>query len=169
MSRLRVSEEQARLLFGGKPAAATKRAPRQQKRAEELPENIAESRILGFLRARGWVVTRQQVGLYVPYRVLAEMREGKSPKVIPIRIGETGQCDWLAQRPHPNTPFCAIESFEFEAKAAGRKPKPDQVEYIRKRVALGFHAEWFDGVEPDECLKPLAPWYAEHAFDGGKR
>jgi hypothetical protein len=56
---IRMSEGQFRLFEESRRAQSGRaRAPRQQKPKQQLPENIVEEQILGFLRARGWMVTR---------------------------------------------------------------------------------------------------------------
>jgi hypothetical protein len=141
-------------------------APRVKKRKEELPENILEKQILDFLQYRGWVVTRNQVGLYVSFREFAAVRAGQGAgmKVIPVRIGEKGMPDWRAQRIVPKT--FKVEQFYFETKGPGRKPSPEQIEWIRKANAVGFLATWFDDF--DGFVDSFVFWY-ELRFGRGNR
>lgn len=160
MSALRISESQAKLLFGQKAKASQKKATVRRKRSE-LPENIAESHILDFLRLRGWEATRQQVGTFVAYRQFAELREtgrNNSP-VIPIRIGMPRMCDWKLTR-LCSRELATIECFELEVKAPGKKPDGEQMRYIDNRNALGMLATWSDGLEGSS--KPFREWYESH-------
>ena len=125
---VRVTEDQARLLFGKQPAALK---PRQQKPRAELPENQVEAQITGWLRAKGWIVERQQSGLW---------KQGERF----IRIGAVGRCDWCAIK-CAATPL--VRYFEFELKAPGRKPSAEQLAYMRGRRAAGLVAEWFDSFD----------------------
>lgn len=155
-AKVRLTADQLSLLTGAKPkfGEPPQRPPRPKKRREDLPENQVEAQIVDFLRAKGWHVTRQQVGTYVPYRVLAEARSGKTPNVIPIRIGEKGMCDWKASRAlFRDAIYDAAKvlvsryEFEFEVKAPGRRPNPDQLEYIRRAIALKRNAFWWSSYD----------------------
>lgn len=160
MSRIRMTEDQ--FLMFGKTPGRSQRSLRTKKNKSLLPENIVEEQILGFLRAHRWVVTRQQVGLYVPYRCYAELlNTGRPMREAPIRIGEKGRCDWIAERPAGGfsaSPF-VVERFELEIKAPGEQPETHQDDYMRRRRAAGFAAEWFDCLE--HGFKPLRAWYDE--------
>ena len=163
-AKVRLTPGQLSLLTGAKPKFGERpRPPAPKKRREDLPENQVEAQIVDFLRAKGWHVIRQQVGTYVPYRVLAEARSGKTPNVIPIRIGEKGMCDWKASRAlepwmtirpsgasrlgNAAKELIARHEFEFEVKAPGRRPNPDQLEYIRRAIALKRNAFWWSSYD----------------------
>lgn len=150
-----MSESQAALLFGEPSRQAAPRKPRTQRRRELLPENILESQIKGFLESRGWLLIRQQVGTFVPYRMLAGKEQINVRAVHPVRIGEKGAADWIAVRPAGRG---RAEFFFFECKAGGKKPKPEQREWLEKRAAVGLLAAWFDDFSSDWDTSFL-PWY----------
>jgi hypothetical protein len=149
MSRVRMTAEQF-ALFHKTEAPSGPRKAQVRRRKEDLPENQLEQQILDFLRVRGFRNIRQQVGTYTPYRVLMAISEGKmsveQAKRNIIRIGTPGMADWLAIRPVEKHgkfggTFVAFEIFYWEAKAPGKKPKPDQVEWLSSQRATGTPAE----------------------------
>lgn len=94
-------------------------------------ENEVEVDIIAFLRARGWIVDRNQVGLFFT-------RDAR-----PVRVGREGQCDWRAVR-HRTAGGC--DYLEVEAKATGQKPDKAQLEYIALRRHQGIPCTWADSV-----------------------
>jgi len=163
---LRVSEAQYSLLMdrAGKkklPAGAGK--PRVKKEKWELPENILVGQVTDFMRSRGFTMTRQHVGTYVPYRVLMRIatctrgdvwNEIESAKRNIVRVGREGDADWRFER-HQVGPLHQLGYIEF--KAPGRKPEPHQLEWLRRRRAMGTPAEYFDSFAVGK--KPFLPWY----------
>ena len=134
------AQQEGRTQTPGKVPAST---PRARRRRESMPENILEGQICDFLRLRNWHLIRQQVGTFVPYRML--MGKTAIEGVRPVRIGEKGAADWIAIRPRAD----GADLFFFEAKAPGKKPRPEQLEWLRKRRAVGFVAEFFDDFDGD--------------------
>ncbi len=136
---VRISADQARLLFGEAPAktVASAVSARSGKPRAQLPENTVTDPIVGFLRARGWVVTRQQSGLFArPFD--PESR---------VRIGSKGLCDWKAERllnRSTDRTVSVVQQFEVEFKAPGKSPSKAQVAYMSSRNRTGFTAVWFD-------------------------
>lgn len=129
---IRITKSQADQLLSRKATGHT-RAP---KRKQDLPENQLEQQICDFLRAHGWRLKRNHVGLFVPFRVA----QSKGALGHPVRIGETGEPDWTAMRY-----WRGDEQLIFwEAKAPGKVPTPDQQQYARALRDEGFHADWFD-------------------------
>ncbi len=162
MAKIRMTEEQARRLrqrslFQNCASGPPIKKPRVQKRKEELPENQNEKIICDFLAIRGWIVERNHVGLFVPYAQFINARTVKKPRV--IRIGEKGVADWRAERLVSGGGVGMFQRFDFEVKARGEKPKPDQSEWMSKRRLLGQIVVWFDGY--DKGNSPLIPWYFE--------
>lgn len=153
MPQVRVTEKQAALLFGGTEKTSTRRTPAQRgprKRREDLPENILSTQIRMFLESRGWTVTRQQSGLFTrPY---------ETERVNLVRIGQKGRADWRACRPLRGSGPAAVQQFEYETKAPGKKPRPEQRLYLERLVACGFLAAWFDDFDSDWDTAFL-PWY----------
>ena len=102
-----------------------------------MTENQVEAAIVGFLKTRGWVVDRNNVGgVYT--------RDGK-----PMQIGRRGQCDWRATRDRNRTPHY----LEVEVKATGAKPTPVQREYMALRTHQCILVTWADSLEA------FAQWY----------
>ena len=94
-----------------------------------------------WLRSLGWICRRQHVGTFQP------MSGGA-----PVKMGEAGECDWRCMRVSHGE---YVQYFELELKAPGKKPRPDQYEYMAKRTHQGFNATWCDSLEM------LKAWYAE--------
>jgi hypothetical protein len=153
----RISGAEAASLFGTAPAPRKGKA-RAPKKREALPENQVESQILGFLRARGWLVERQQAGVVIGIGpLLAALDRGQ---VITrellyrsmIRQGEKGRADWVAVR--CGTPDSGnVQRIEVEIKAPGKKPSAEQLKYLRDRQACGFLCGWWDS------LPAFVAWY----------
>lgn len=80
-----------------------------------------------WLRGQGWICRRQHVGLFM------------TQQGTPIRLGEVGESDWRCIRPKGGN---YAEVFELEMKAPGKKPKPEQLEYMAKRRHQGLQATW---------------------------
>jgi hypothetical protein len=95
-------------------------------------ENEVEADVVGWLRKSGWIVRRQHVGCY--YTV-----DGRT-----VRIGEVGQCDWLAMRHFGRG---SAEVLEFEAKRTGAKPSKAQREYMAKQNRGSFVCICADSLE----------------------
>jgi len=165
---VRVSEEQARLLFGDRitspaPTKGTPKPARVKKLKSELPENILEAQIKGLLEARGWTCTRNQVGTYTPYRVLMALEEKtmtiEQAKRNIVRIGEKGTPDWRAERVVKVPGIVgAMQVFLWEAKAPGKKPSPEQRAVIERYRLLGWEVEWFDNFNSGGPLS-FVGWY----------
>src|ERR1700678_4388527 len=137
MAYVRMSEAQAKLLFGderlermksGEPKG--KRAPRpkrSKKELENLPENIVERQLLDFLKIRGWTCQRLHIGSFVPAGVIMRMLANGVPLTKEVlfrqmvRVGAKGDTDWRAERIVPGRRGL-VESFYFEVKKEGAKP-----------------------------------------------
>lgn len=108
------------------------------KAKQSLSEADVTRQICDFLRARGWILKRQQSGLF--------QRPGSTARV---RIGEVGEADWMAVKPTPYVPdgagLCVV--FYFEVKALHKIPSFDQCVWLETRRRLGFEADWFDSLE----------------------
>lgn len=102
-------------------------------------ENEVEEDVITWLKARGWRPIRQHVGLVVRGNSVGS-------------VGKRGMCDWKFERPAPNQPG-TLQSFEWEAKATGKKPSKRQREYMALRTHQGFLCCWFDS------LAGLRAWY----------
>lgn len=109
-----------------------------------MTEREVVSQCIDWLRSKGWICRRQHVGLFYT-------ADGR-----PQRIGDAGEPDWRCIRA---TGGRLIEYFEFEAKAQGKKPRPEQREYIAKRRHQGFRATWADSLEM------LQGWYAAEGYE----
>lgn len=153
-AKVRISVNQEKLFKTGKKTRA-KGAPRQKKRKEDLPENQTEAAVIGFLQTKGFTCLRQHRGLF-------RRIEGGAP----FTVGLKGQCDWIAFRPiYPsgqriNASKDAVPHLilEFEAKAPKKRPSPDQLKYIRNRVATGTPATWADS------LSMFQAWFEKLKF-----
>lgn len=158
MAMIRVTDEQASLLFGripNRPDKAKKRACRPK---EELPENVLEAQIRQFLSVRRWVCIRQQVGTFVPFRVFAKSSEAPLENIHPVRIGRKGTADWIAVRPLLPAQPGRVEFFYWEAKGPGKTPKPFQRQWLEQQAACGFMTAWFDDYDGDWDTS-FVPWY----------
>jgi len=100
-------------------------------RRRQQTENAVELDVVTWLRIAGWIVRRQHVGTYYT-------RDGR-----PVSMGERGECDWRAMRVRADG---LVEYLEFEAKATGQKPRPEQDEYMAKRRRQGFTVIWADSL-----------------------
>lgn len=124
-----------------KPGQRLRRPP------EQWPENILESQIVGFLRVRGWIVDRQQSGLFIPFW---------NPKRR-VRVGEKGCFDWVVLRSGvlmDRSNWANI--FYLETKAPGKKLDTHQIVWARRRRAAGFLCVWFDDFDR------FKDWYKEN-------
>jgi hypothetical protein len=111
-------------------------------------ENDVEHAIVAFLRARSWLVDRNQVGLLYT-------ADGR-----PCPVGRRGQCDWRAVRPTDlNRGPC--QYMEIEVKAPGQRPTKVQREYMALRTHQGVLVVCADSLEY------FTRWYQE-TF-GGER
>ena len=171
MSRVRMTPGQF-ALFENKTKAPPKpgATPRVRRPPSEWPENILEAKIRTFLEASGWIVTRNHVGTYVPYRVLMALADGKmtieQAKRGPVRIGQKGDPDYSAERPivpageklFAGVRAWPVERFYFEPKGAN-KPSPEQLFAIKLKQAAGIACDWFDSFEDDDDGHSFLPWY----------
>lgn len=98
-----------------------------------------------WLRGKGWICRRQPVGLFMTLN-------GK-----PHPVGERGECDWRCVMPKGG--HYALY-FELEVKAPGKKPRPEQLEYMAKRRHQGLDATYADS------LPMLQAWYRDTYGDG---
>jgi hypothetical protein len=106
-------------------------------------EVVAEC--VAWLRERGWIARRNHVGAFQPV-------SGGSI----VRMGETGECDWrFIKAKHGE---CVLY-MEVEFKRPGKKPRPEQLEYLAKRKHQGFRATWADSLEM------LQAWYTEAGYE----
>lgn len=157
---IRVTGNQAKLLFGSKPVG--QRKPRVQKRREDLPENQVEHQILDYLHLHGWIVERRHVGTFIPYYHAIEMTKGRplNHRSV-VRIGEKGEPDWFVFRRslgHTGASDLTsgdLDAFWLETKAPGGRLSAEQAAWIAGRRALGFIAVWFDSFDA------FARWYAD--------
>jgi hypothetical protein len=130
VSRVTLTEKQFAVLGKRKPRA--KGAHRIKKRKEDLPENQLEKQCLDFLRIRGWIVDRQQSGLF------------RAPWGGYVRVGEKGCFDWIALRPFrlltkPEDKAMTLSDVLYlELKAPGKKPNVHQLAWARRRRVAGF-------------------------------
>ncbi|MEI9975080.1 MAG: hypothetical protein WDO73_25320 [Ignavibacteriota bacterium] len=131
-----------------------------------MAENIVESQIRRFLESRGWIVIRQQAGTVAGIGPLLAALDRDEPITrellyrCMIRTGAKGRADWVAVRPvsyvdldlarrHPGL----VQRFEMEIKAPGKKPSPEQRQYLEDRAAVGFLGGWFDSFEDGRFRK----------------
>lgn len=98
-------------------------------------ENDVEAECIGWLRKQGWIVRRQHSGVFYT-------RDGR-----PLKIGETGECDWRAFKGGDARGKLHQQYFELEVKATGKKPSKAQREYILKRLHQGVVAIWADSLD----------------------
>lgn len=153
-----LTEDQAALLFDDfkkqSPFKGTKRGPRPKRKKSELPENQVEAAIESFLRLRGWVVTRVHIGTFVPLGRLMQSLESSgtvSREVVMrsiVRMGKKGECDFWAVRPTPGQRRL-YQFFFYEVKAPGKRPTPEQVDWMRSMASCGIEAKWFDDFQDD--------------------
>lgn len=83
--------------------------------------------VIEHMRSLGYREKRNHVGLFY------------TEHGTPIHMGKVGEPDWLFLKPN--------DVVYIEIKAPGKKPKPEQLEYIAKLQHLGFKATWCDSVE----------------------
>jgi len=138
-----------------------------KKRKQDLPENILEEQIGGFMRARNWTRTRNHVGTFVPLGFILRQFETLSSGSVDIeslkqsmmrnlaRIGTKGQPDYVFTRPRFDAGFALFQKVWIECKAPGKKPRPEQAEWIRNSNLMGEPANWFDGFDK------FIAWYKE--------
>jgi len=112
-------------------------------------ENDVEAQIVLFLIEKNWIVRRQHSGLF-------RLPDGK-----PIRIGEPGMCDWSAMRSSQSQDVWMdnkVEYLEVEVKRPGGRLRPEQREYIAKRIFQKIAATSSDS------LKSFEDWYKMMRF-----
>ena len=107
-------------------------------------ESTIEAAIVQFLQQRGWIVDRNQVGLFYT-------SDGR-----PCPVGRRGQCDWRAVRARGRG---RVEYLEVEVKRPGGKPSAPQREYMAIRTHQGIAVTWADSLEMFER------WYRAHYND----
>lgn len=167
MSRVPMSEaEFQQLLFARRALRSDTAGPgvedrtakpvvkRSRRKPSDLPENQVAAQVCGFLRAKGWIVTRQQSGLFSrPYDANSR-----------IAVGERGCADWRAEKPvfdegvTPGGTARYHSLFYFELKSPGKKPRPDQLAWLESRRRTGTEARWFDSFDGGGDSTFL-PWY----------
>jgi hypothetical protein len=175
---IRVYPAQLSLLEANLRAGGT--SPAHGRRPEDLPENMLERQICDFLAWRGFISTRQHVGVFVPLRILKQVARGDRDVV---RIGETGAADWWSAKPIIPERGRALDGpwpwqgFYWEAKAPGKRPSPAQLAWLDKRRQAGFEAAWFNQFAardrpPPACAPRDTPvfetWFLEY-FELGHR
>jgi hypothetical protein len=185
-SKAQLTLLEANLSRGGDEAPPILRATR---RREDLPENQLERQIKDFLSWRGFISVRQQVGTFLPLRVVKQLQQGQisfeqAMRNI-VRLGEEGASDWWSARPiipaggraqdgpHP------WAGFFWECKAPGRKPSDAQLEWLAKRRAVGLEAAWFNQFGFRDRPAPVVEardsnvfevwWHGYFAKEGGAR
>lgn len=94
-------------------------------------EREVTAEILKEMIRRGWRPRRSHSGLFYT-------RDGR-----PQRIGEPGMCDWVFLR----NSICPMHYCEVEIKASGKKPSPQQLEYMAAMNHAGIACTWVDSVE----------------------
>jgi len=172
---IRASKQQLSLLesnlrIGGQvPVVITAR-----RRREDLPENNLERQICDFLAWRGFISTRQHVGLFVPYRVLRQLQCGRleteSAARNVVKIGEEGIADWWSARPIispggrvQDGPWM-WQGFFWEAKAPRKKPSAAQLAWLDRRRQVGLESAWFNQFEPEDRTPPAGEPRDSHVF-----
>lgn len=110
-----------------------------------MNERQVVSDCIKWLRKKGWICRRQNVGLFL------------TQQGTPIRLGEVGEPDWRCMRPKGGN---YVEYFELEAKRPGKTPGDKQLEYMAKRKYQGFVCTWADS------LPMLQAWYRDTYGDG---
>lgn len=136
------------------PASVARKPP--QRARTSLPENIVEQQICDFLRVRRWVVKRQHVGKHVPLGfLLRTMEHGGITREAIFRnivdVGEKYAADWRAERAVDGG---LMQVLYVEVKAPGRKPTPEQKEWLERARLAGARAGWWDSIEA------FTTWYA---------
>lgn len=140
----------------GASAGTAPTQPRTRKPKSQLPENIVEKQILDFLLVKGWTVLRQHVGTYVPYRIAVQNLPINGWDI--VRINERGCPDYCAERLIPGRTGL-VERFWLEVKGPKGKPSPHQKEWLYRRKALGWLAEWFDDFNDFPGPHSFLGWY----------
>ena len=93
------------------------------------PESIVTAACVNWAVSQGWRPDRNHVGtFYTSY--------GGT-----VAIGRKGQPDWRFLKGNPD------RYFECEFKAAGKKPRKDQLEYMAILKHLGIKVFWADSLE----------------------
>ncbi len=168
---IRMTREQASLFgFSTDPrpkkavnSKAKNAAPRQKKKKEDLPENIIEGQISDFLRSRGWLLKRNNVGSFIPTGVI--MRLVESGQVLDksslfrgiLRIGEKGMPDWTAERLTGTRGI--VQQFFWEAKGPKQRPSAEQKQYMATMRALGHEVDWYDDFDDVGGPHSFLDWY----------
>lgn len=152
--------------------AVKKTAFRLQADRLKLKESDVAQQIKGWLRVRRWHVERQQSGFFP----VGQNPDGSTRF---LRVGTKGKSDYVAWRPlsleqlavqlnlncgqlvrDPNNGNGVAQMFFYETKAPGKRPTPDQAQWMEHRRVEGFLAEWFSS------LDSFVEWYARHFQEG---
>ena len=119
----------------GTAGAAGRLRLAKRPRAPKQTENEVEAECIGWLRKQGWIVRRQHSGVFYT-------RDGR-----PLKVGETGECDWRAFKGGDARGILHQQYFELELKATGKKPSKAQRDYMTKRMHQGVLAFWADSLD----------------------
>lgn len=114
-------------------------ATRTRGRKPRLTERQVQAQVIGYLRALGVDIDRQNVGGMKWTR-----KDGREAYV---RFGRSGAPDLTG------TLRGSGRRLEIETKATGEKPRPDQMAYIHRINDLGGVAFWCDDVAT--CMKVM--------------
>ncbi len=144
--------EMLRKVMAGEKVSAPEARPRKPK--SSLPENMVESQIVDFLRARRWVVRRQHVGKHVPLGYLLRMMaRGPLTKAVLFQaivdVGEKHAADWRAER---SAGGGLMQVLYIEVKARGEKPEEGQLLRLEQYRLTGALAGWFDRIDAFEVF-----------------
>jgi hypothetical protein len=162
---VRLSEKQFALLENKSEKASPqgKRRPRTQREKAALPENQIERAICDVLSANGYVNLRMHVGLFRGWH-------GTSI----VRVGEVGMPDWLSLCPISGAGGPRrVKAIWWECKAPGRKPRPEQLEWLDRHHRCGFTTAWFNQFDDDDRTDPEHShvfitwfrWFTAHGRD----
>jgi hypothetical protein len=138
-----------------KPPAAARVAQPPRKPKDRMPENQVEAQIVAYLRLRRWVVKRQHVGKHVPLGfLLRTLERGPITREAIFRntvdVGEKYAADWRAER---SAAGGLMQVLYVEVKAPGKKPTPEQCDWLERARLAGARAGWWDSLDSFEA------WY----------
>jgi hypothetical protein len=117
-----------------------------------LTEAQFTRQIKDLLAFRGYVLIRNHVGKFVPYRVAMECLERLSRGIAMeavlrhlranvIAEAEEGTADWVAVHPIKRTIW-------IELKRPGEKPRPNQVHWLEYMIQVRqFLGGWWDSID----------------------
>lgn len=123
-------------------------------RLPKLTESQVTEAVIGHARAHGWRAIRLQTGLFT--------RPGSKAR---IRIGATGQPDWLLLRPQLYSDtgrFMTANVFFLELKRPGKEPSSEQTIWMEQARRDGYLCVWADSFEG------YLRFYHKHFGDGVK-